>query len=89
MSRTAEDILAEIAFIDEVVPLLQDAIKNSAGKAAIKVRELDDSQVKIKTEYRSMTEALDGLFQLRKQRNSLNNELYGNIGYMKNNETFR
>jgi hypothetical protein len=86
-----DDIAAKIAAIDVIIAasltLLANTVSGIGGN--IEMYELDDGQVKIKTNYRSIDQVTEGITGLRKLRNVYKGELRGRASVLQDKRTFR
>lgn len=88
---TKQSLWDRIAAIDLLIEkgilLMADTISGVGGN--ISAYELDDGQVKIKTNYRSIEDVESGLKALERMKNLYMNQLNGRSTVLRDHKTFR
>jgi hypothetical protein len=83
----AERIVAIDALIDKGILLMADTIDGAAGNIAM--YELDDQQVRIKTNYRSIDQVAAGVRALERMKQLYVNKYNGRAFVLQDRGTFR
>lgn len=75
--ESATDIIAKINRLNDLIDLLLENSTNIIENSGIAEYDFDDSQVKIKTVYRSASDLTKDIFNLQKLRETYINQVNG------------
>lgn len=89
--RSQTDLAAKVAALDAIIATSLELLATTVGGvgANVEMYELDDGQVKIKTNYRSIDDVSKGIDGLERLRNKYVAQLRGRASVLQDKRTFR